>query len=251
MGRLEAIEFSKRGATVIVVDINEEGNNETADILRELGATVFAFQCDVSKKENIKRLASAIRNEIGDVTILVNNAGVIYVADILSLTDEKIQRTFDVNIIAHFWLVREFLPAMKRKNHGHIVALASQGGLEGGPFLTDYCSSKHAVVGMCDALRRELRWLKCDGVHVTYICPLFVDTGFVRNPSSTGIKIFTPQEVVDELINAVLNNVPCVTLPKLQRLSLFTKSILPHATQEVVFDFIGPKCELDESKKNT
>ncbi|XP_077972068.1 estradiol 17-beta-dehydrogenase 11-like [Styela clava] len=251
MGRIEAVEFAKRGAIIIVVDINEDNNDETANLIREMGGIVHAYTCDVSKQENVKNLAAEIRQEVGDVSILVNNAGVIYVADISSLTKDKIQRTFDVNVLAHFWLIQEFLPAMKRKNHGHIVALASQAGLSGTPYMTDYCASKHAVVGLYESLRRELRWMKYDGIHVTYVCPLFVDTGFVKNPTMKGMSILGPEEVVDALVKGVLTNQAKVVLPNTQRFFLFARSIMTHAAEEALFDFIDPQCDKVDMKKHT
>lgn len=249
MGRLEAIQFAERGSFVVVVDINEKSNDETADHIRENGGRVHAYTCDISKQENVKNLATEIRKDVGDVTILVNNAGVINVADIMSLTKEKIQRTFDVNVLAHFWLIHEFLPSMKRKNHGHIVALASQAGLSGTPYLIDYCASKHAVVGLYESLRRELRWMKYDGVHVTYVCPTFVDTGFVRNPTIKAMKILTPEKVVDALMSAVLQNDAKVILPNTNRAFLFARSIMPHQAEEALFDFFAPQCDKVDMRK--
>lgn len=93
----------------------------------------------------------------GEVDILVNNAGVIQGKSILELNEEHASRTMVINLESHFWLIREFLPAMLRKNEGHIVGVASMAGLAGAPYLTDYCASKFGCVGLMEALRIEMK----------------------------------------------------------------------------------------------
>ncbi|XP_010144633.1 PREDICTED: estradiol 17-beta-dehydrogenase 11-like, partial [Buceros rhinoceros silvestris] len=106
----------------------QHGVEDTAAECERLGATVQAFVVDCSKREDIYRAAEKVKKEIGDVSILVNNAGVITTADLLSTQDHQVERMFEVNILAHFWTTRAFLPAMMNSNHGHIVTVASAAG---------------------------------------------------------------------------------------------------------------------------
>ncbi|NXS64540.1 DHB11 dehydrogenase, partial [Brachypteracias leptosomus] len=125
-----------------------------------------------------------VKKEIGDVSILVNNAGVITAADLLSTQDHQIERMFEVNILAHMWTTRAFLPSMMDNNHGHIVTVASAAGHFVTPFMVVYCSSKFAAVGFHKALTEELSTLGKDGIKTTCLCPVFINTGFVKNPST-------------------------------------------------------------------
>lgn len=87
-----------------------------------------------------------------------------------------------ISCILHHQLIREFLPAMKDRNCGHIVGIASMAGMFGQPFMTDYSASKHAVVGLMDALHQELMRLGYDGVKTTTVNPSFVTTNLISNP---------------------------------------------------------------------
>ncbi|NXK57315.1 DHB11 dehydrogenase, partial [Chauna torquata] len=108
--------------------LSQHGLKETAAECERLGATVQAFVVDCSKREEIYSAAEKVKKEIGDVSILVNNAGVITAADLLSTQDHQIERMFEVNILAHIWTTRAFLPTMMNNNRGHIVTVASAAG---------------------------------------------------------------------------------------------------------------------------
>ncbi|XP_069092143.1 17-beta-hydroxysteroid dehydrogenase 13-like isoform X2 [Pleurodeles waltl] len=138
MGKIAALEFAKLSSTLVLWDINKQGVEETAAECRELGAAAHAYMVDCSKREDIYRAADKVKEEVGDVTILINNAGVIFCADVLTLKDNQIQKTFEVNVLAHFWTTRAFLPAMMRNNHGHVVTVASSAGHVGVRFMSDY-----------------------------------------------------------------------------------------------------------------
>eukprot|EP00061_Rhincodon_typus_P017266 g45882.t1 len=103
LGRLFALEFAKRNANLVLWDINQESNEETAEKVRQLGARVHTYTCDVSKRGSVYRTADLVRREIGDVTVLVNNAGVVSGHHLLECPDELIERTMMVNCHAHFW----------------------------------------------------------------------------------------------------------------------------------------------------
>ncbi|KAH0615826.1 hypothetical protein JD844_026378 [Phrynosoma platyrhinos] len=163
IGRLTAYEFAKRQSKLVLWDLNKHGVEETAEGCKKLGAKVHAFVVDCSIKEEIYTAAEKIKRDIGDVSILVNNAGVVAAADLLSTQDKQIQKTFEVNILAHHWVnitgiilrhlkvgfllisfimffktTKAFLPAMMKNNHGHIVTVASAGGHIAVPFLVSY-----------------------------------------------------------------------------------------------------------------
>nr|XP_006013534.1 PREDICTED: 17-beta-hydroxysteroid dehydrogenase 13-like [Latimeria chalumnae] len=103
IGRVTALEFAKRQAVLVLWDLNKEGIKETADECKKLGATVYFYVVDCSKRDDIYNAAERVRKDVGDITILVNNAGVVTGADFLTTKDHQILKTFEVNILAHFW----------------------------------------------------------------------------------------------------------------------------------------------------
>ena len=81
-----------------------ETNEETATMLRALGKEVQTYVCDCSKQEDVCRVAEKVKVDVGDVDILVNNAGILSGKQLMKLKDAEIQRTMDINIMAHFWV---------------------------------------------------------------------------------------------------------------------------------------------------
>ncbi|KAJ1205712.1 hypothetical protein NDU88_001140 [Pleurodeles waltl] len=209
----------------------QQGVEETAAECRELGAAAHAYMVDCSKREDIYRAADKVKEEVGDVTILINNAGVIFCADVLTLKDNQIQKTFEVNVLAHFWTTRAFLPAMMRNNHGHVVTVASSAGHVGVRFMSDYCSSKHAAVGFHRSLTDELAALRMDGIKTTCLCPVFVDTGFIKNPSSRLLPILKPEDVVKELIDGILTNKKIICVPSSVQFAAVLPLFIPERAQ--------------------
>ncbi|XP_004629318.1 estradiol 17-beta-dehydrogenase 11 [Octodon degus] len=227
IGRLTAYEFAKRKSKLVLWDINKHGIEETAMECRKLGAQAHGFVVDCSNREDIYSSAKKVKEEIGDVSILVNNAGVVYTSDLFATQDPQIEKTFEVNVLAHFWTTKAFLPAMMRTNHGHVVTVASAAGHTVVPFLLAYCSSKFAAVGFHRALTEELAALERTGVKTTCLCPNFINTGFIKNPSTNLGPTLEPEEVVDKLMNGILTDQKMIFVPSTIRLLTLLERIFP------------------------
>lgn len=213
IGRLTAYEFAKLNTKLVLWDINKNGIEETAAKCRKLGAQVHPFVVDCSQREEIYSAARKVKEEVGDVSILVNNAGVVYTADLFATQDPQIEKTFEVNVLAHFWTTKAFLPAMMKNNHGHVVTVASAAGHTVVPFLLAYCSSKFAAVGFHRALTDELAALGRTGVRTSCLCPNFINTGFIKNPSTNLGPTLEPEEVVEHLMHGILTNQKMIFVP--------------------------------------
>lgn len=213
IGRLTAYEFAKLNTKLVLWDINKNGIEETAAKCRKLGAQVHPFVVDCSQREDIYSAARKVKEEVGDVSILVNNAGVVYTADLFATQDPQIEKTFEVNVLAHFWTTKAFLPAMMKNNHGHVVTVASAAGHTVVPFLLAYCSSKFAAVGFHRALTDELAALGRTGVRTSCLCPNFINTGFIKNPSTNLGPTLEPEEVVEHLMHGILTNQKMIFVP--------------------------------------
>ena len=104
LGRQLALKFAECGATLVLWDINEEKVFTVAEEVRALGNEAFAYVCDCSNREEVYRVAERVKREVGDVAILVNNAGMVSGKKLMESSDADIEKTFQVNTLAHFWV---------------------------------------------------------------------------------------------------------------------------------------------------
>jgi all-trans-retinol dehydrogenase (NAD+) len=122
----------------------------------------FINSVDVTNRELVLETASKVLSKVGDVSILVNNAGVMPQHEMLKHTEKEVRMIYEINTIAHCWMFQAFLPKMIEHNKGHIVALSSIAGVAGLQNLVPYCGSKFAVRGAMEAMMEELR-MQTDG----------------------------------------------------------------------------------------
>ena len=105
LGRLLAVRFAKLGAKVVIWDLNQVGLDETCRLVKQVkDGQVYSYICDVSDRSAVYDTANRVRQEVGVVTILVNNAGIVSGKRFLETPDDKIVKTFEVNAISHFWV---------------------------------------------------------------------------------------------------------------------------------------------------
>uniref|UniRef100_A0A1B0B8X6 Short-chain dehydrogenase/reductase 3 n=1 Tax=Glossina palpalis gambiensis TaxID=67801 RepID=A0A1B0B8X6_9MUSC len=182
LGRLLALRLCKMGAKIVIWDINKAGINKTVQMLEELGGYCKGYVVDISKREEVYKAAEDVKRDVGDINLLINNAGVVSGFNLLDTPDHLIERSFNVNVMAHFWTTKAFLPKMIENENGHIVTIASMAGHVGINKLVDYSASKFAAVGFDEALRLELEVLGHNNIKTTCICPFFIQqTGMFDN----------------------------------------------------------------------
>ncbi|KAI5846743.1 hypothetical protein BZA05DRAFT_135106 [Tricharina praecox] len=161
---------------VVVLDVQP--------LLYEAAKNVHFFAVDLSSSDNIGEVCKRVREEVGNPTVLINNAGVCRGKTILDSSAKDNELTFAVNTLSHFNLAREFLPAMISANHGHVVTVASIGAYMAAPQMVDYNSSKAAAHCFHEGLGLEL-------VH-RYNAPkvrtTLVSQGYVKTPLFQGFK---------------------------------------------------------------
>lgn len=147
---------------------------------------------------------SAAARGLGAVDILVNNAGVHAPGDFLDGSEEDAERQVSVNLNSYIWCARAFLPGMIARGSGHLVYTASAAGLLGVPGMAVYSATKHAVVGLAESIRLELRRAGHRGVGTTIVCPSFIDTGMFPDSKP---PLFTPwlkpETLADKIVAAV------------------------------------------------
>lgn len=248
IGRLLAIMFAKHDCKVVLWDVNSEGNEETAEEIKKMGKTCYAYTVDLSIKDDVYKTAEKLKEEVGMVHILVNNAGIVTGKKFLQCSDTMIQKTMQINAMAHFWTVKAFLPDMIKVNHGHVVTIASAAGVLGVNGLADYCASKFAAVGFDESLRFELEVLGKDQVHTTVVCPFYISTGMfegvkVRFPSL--LPVLQPEYVAEKIMDAIRCNRQVLYLPRLLYLILGLKAYLPTKCLAVICNFFGASNLMD------
>ncbi|XP_038665327.1 epidermal retinol dehydrogenase 2 isoform X2 [Scyliorhinus canicula] len=218
IGRLLALEFARLHSTLVLWDINEEGNQETARQARERGASrVYTYNCDCSNKASVYEVADKVKREVGDVSILINNAGIVTGKTFIDSPDALLEKTMAVNTLAHFWTYKAFLPAMIASNHGHLVSIASSGGLFPVNGLADYCSSKFAAIGFAESVALELLISGKNGIKTTIVCPYFINTGMFDGCKTKWphlIPILDPNYATKKIVNAILQEQVLLVMPR-------------------------------------
>lgn len=216
LGRIMAQKFVRLGSKITICDINQKGLNETVEMIqKERGSTamVNAQTLDVTNRQGIRDIAKQCVEHFGEVDILLNNAGIVQGKSILEMNENLTSKTMIINCECHFWLVREFLPAMMRRNNGHVVSIASMAGICSQPGLSDYCASKFAAVGFNEALRLEMKQSRRNIVCTT-VCPMFINTGMFSGVKTSNIlPMLNQEDVVRRIMIAILQNEEMVHIP--------------------------------------
>ncbi|XP_066268135.1 retinol dehydrogenase 10-B-like isoform X2 [Branchiostoma lanceolatum] len=197
------------------------------------------------------RIAEQVKTEVGDVSILVNNAGVVCGKTLLELPDEGIEKTFAVNTLAHFWTVKAFLPGMLANNHGHIISIASIAGHYGGVGLCDYSASKFGAVGFEECLRYEIRRTEKLGIYTTAAYPWIISTGMFEGFSPKEgwlLPPLEPQHAVNSIMHGILTNREVVFVPGILNFFTFLKPVLPMDAMWAVVKFFGIDTAMDTFK---
>ncbi|XP_054156994.1 estradiol 17-beta-dehydrogenase 11-like [Oppia nitens] len=244
IGRQLSIRFAiQLNAVVVLWDINRESVERLNNEIRLLGGISHPMIVDVSDEKQVESAAGQVRQQIGAIHMLINNAGVVPCLPFNQLTCPQIRRTFDVNVLSHFWTIKQFLPIMEEYGRGHIVAIASSAGIMGSPYFTAYGSTKFGIVGLMSSLRKELHELdKHTQIKLTTICPLGISGTGINIPTRTRfpkiLPIMTLDYAVDLMLDAILKEDNLVVLPFTFKLIFFVYRICPLKVSQLLFEFL-------------
>ncbi|RNI25703.1 SDR family NAD(P)-dependent oxidoreductase [Rufibacter latericius] len=178
LGLVLARMFAEQGANIAICSRTQHQLDAAKAELESGGATVLAFNCDVSDRGQVQAMIGEIKDRLGPVEVLINNAGIIAAGPLEEMRVEDFEEAMKVHYWASLYTMLEVLPDMKARGEGRIVNIASIGGKVSVPHLVPYSGSKFALVGMSEGFRSEL--LK-DGIYVTTINPGLMRTGSARN----------------------------------------------------------------------
>jgi 3-oxoacyl-[acyl-carrier protein] reductase len=175
MGRATAHLFADEGAKVAVTDLGADRVQNVVDEITGAGLTAHGWELDVTDQAGIDRVVGEIVAEFGSLDILINNAGMVVLGPVdgPSYLDD-LQRTLDVDLIAHVRTIRAALPHLKACGEGRIVNIASTEGSGATKFNSAYDAAKHGVIGLTRALAMELGEF---GITVNCVQPGPINTG--------------------------------------------------------------------------
>ncbi|XP_023687338.1 epidermal retinol dehydrogenase 2 isoform X1 [Paramormyrops kingsleyae] len=244
IGKLIAEELGRLGVTLVLWDVNWEALDKTAKELRRmLDVRVYAYACDCSRRTEVYKVADLVKREVGDVSILVNNAGVVTGKyTFTEAPDNLVDRTLRVNAAAHFWTYKAFLPAMIARDHGHLVCVACHGGLFAMNGLADYCASKFAAVGFAESIALELLVLKREGIKTTIVCPYLINTtmfGGCQTKWPSFLPIIDQKDAAKRIVDAILCEQMFLLLPSSLYLLMALKSFMPAKLGIIFVNFFG------------
>ena len=192
IGRSFALALAKEGMNLFITDIDIENLEKVKKEVEEIGANVYSGKCDVSKFNDFENIAEEFYTKLGDLDLLINNAGMGIGGSLLELELEDWKEVLDVNLWSVIHSLKVFAPRMIKRASGHIVNVASGAGVIGTPFEPlPYITSKFAVVGLSEALFGRLHNL---GINVSVIIPTYVRT----NIFYTG-KIRYPKKLLEDV----------------------------------------------------
>ncbi len=203
IGRATAIALGRAGYRVGLCARTTARVEALAAELRAEGIEAAGAAADVADPEQVARAVARVTDRLGEVGVLVNNAGVLIARPFEELTLEEWDTTMATNLRSLYLVTREVLPGMRRRREGTIVNVASLAGRNGFAGGTAYTASKHAVLGFARSLMLEVRK---DGVRVITVCPGSVDTDMLRDqpmlPTNRD-RILRPEDVADTILQAV------------------------------------------------
>jgi NADP-dependent 3-hydroxy acid dehydrogenase YdfG len=229
IGRATAVAFLAQGMTVAIGDVDFEAASKTA---AELGPATIALPLDVTDRESFSRFLDGAEEQLGPLDVLVNNAGIMQVGRFIDEDDLTARRMVDINIHGVILGNKLALERMIPRDRGHIVNISSQAGKFGAPGGATYSATKHAVVGLTEAIRGELRLM---GAHidVSYVMPFVVNTELGSGlGTARGMSNLEPRDVAEAIVDALQHGIVDVWVPKSAKRTNTLGAVLPRALSE-------------------
>jgi all-trans-retinol dehydrogenase (NAD+) len=228
-------------ATLVIWDINRDNLQKTQKEFANRGfKNVHTFVVDVSDVNDIEKAATEVLLEIGNIDILINNAGIVAGKKYFwEYNTAEIERTIDINVNGVMHVTRVLIKEMLNQKRGHIVNIASASALIGLPKGSVYASSKWAVLGWSESLRLELETQTGD-FQVTSVCPSYIDTGMFKGVTAPKLfPLLEPEDMVNKIIKAIKTNQAILMQPDNVNLVPILKGIFPTKIFDTVAGWLG------------
>ena len=229
IGRATAAALIAQGARVGIGDIDAPLAEQTAS---ELDGGTIGLPLDVTDRESFAAFLDEVERQLGPLDILVNNAGIMPIGPFVEETDACARRLVDINvhgvILGSKLAIERFTP----RGRGHIVQLASIAGKGGFPGDATYCATKHAVVGLTETLRAELRGT---GIEVHQVLPIGVNTELYSGVSAArGLKTPEPEDVANAIVELLQTGKFELYVPRVVGILTRVQGVLPRAVTDAI-----------------
>jgi short-subunit dehydrogenase len=229
IGRATAEALLRQGVRVAIGDVDIETARRTAS---ELGPTAVALPLDVTDRASFAAFLDESEQQLGPLDTLVNNAGIMQIGRFIDEDDLTARRMIDINLHGVILGTKLALERMLARGRGHIVNVASQAGKFGSPGGATYSATKHAVVGLTEAVRGEMRLMGAD-VKLSYVMPYVVRTELGSGlGQARGLSDLEPSEVADAIVEALRYGTVEVWVPKRSRRTNQLVTLLPRRLSE-------------------
>ncbi len=191
IGRSTALAFAKRGANLVISDINPARLDDVKKEIEALDVSCLARAANVADEAAMQAFAAEVHAKVGAVDVLVNNAGIGYLGPFLKSPLDSWRRILDINVMGVVHGCHFFLPKMVAAGgERQVVNIASLAGIAAAPNMSAYGASKHAIMGLCDVLAMELAGT---GVGVTAVCPGIINTEITASNANVSAAISSEQ----------------------------------------------------------
>lgn len=179
IGRAVAQRLARMGyAVAVCYHAQADRAQELVEMLHDEGAMAAAFQCDVSDSAAVEAMVNAVVEQLGEISVLINNAGIAQQKLFTDLSDMEWHRMIDVHLTGTFHTCRAVLPAMLRRHDGVIINISSMWGQIGGSCEVHYSAAKAGVIGLTKALAKEVG---PSGVRVNCVAPGVIQTDMMKD----------------------------------------------------------------------
>ncbi len=258
IGRALAVRLAEEKiAGIAICDVNEQGLNETAEMVEKFGVPVSAHLVDTSKLEQIETLKTEVLAKHSRVTHLINNAGVGLFGTFEQISLEDFDWLMGINFWGVIYGCKVFLPVLREQDAAHIVNISSVFGLVAPPEQTAYCASKFAVRGFTESLRHEL---EDTNVRVSSVHPGGIKTNIARNSrigkntpednKDQGVKFFdsvaqtSPEKAAETILRGIKSENPRILIGKDAHAINYVSRLFPKKYLRMIEKIAGHRLDL-------
>ncbi len=227
IGRATAAALITQGARVAIGDIEAELAERTA---QELGGGTIGLPLDVTDRASFKAFLDEVESRLGPLDVLINNAGIMPIGPFVEESDATATRMIDINLHGVIFGSKLALERFLPRGRGHLVNIASSAGKAGFPGGATYCATKHAVIGLSEAIQAEVR---DTAIEVSVVMPVVVNTELGSGlPETRGFKPVEPEDVANSIVEALQTGRFDVFVPKSIGVLFRVQALTPRRAKE-------------------
>jgi NAD(P)-dependent dehydrogenase (short-subunit alcohol dehydrogenase family) len=243
IGRATAKQLVDEGARVVIGDLDQNLAEQAAT---ELGGGTVGLHLDVTDHAMFTRVLDQVEADHGPLDVLINNAGIMPLVAFEEETAESLNRQLAVNFVAQWHGTQDAVRRMKPRARGHIVNVASMAGVVPTPGAATYSATKHAVVGLCESLRWELRG---SGIDLSYVLPALVNTELADGIKRTrATRVIEPEDVAAEIVAALKSPKVAIFVPRSMNAITRWTGLLPRRVGDKIMTGTGSDRILGEAR---